>query len=67
MNSLDTNKSWENTKDFKIEKLKDFGKNAWNQDVYLINYKGFTDVTVKENFDYFIKGCETTPFKNIKD
>jgi len=35
--------------------------------VYLINYKGFTDVTVKDEFNYFIKGCETTFSKNIKD
>jgi len=67
MKNLDTNMSWENIKDFKIEKVEDFGKNAWNQDVYLINYKGFTDVTVKDEFNYFIKGCETTFSKNIKD
>ena len=47
--------SWKDNTEFKVEKFDAFGLNAWDKPIYIIRYKGFSDATVEEEFDKWIK------------
>jgi hypothetical protein len=46
--------TWKNNKEFVAKKFDAFGQNVNGQDIYIIEYKGYKDVTVEEEFDRFI-------------
>lgn len=58
--------SWKNNKEFKVEKFDAFGLNAWDKPIYIIRYKGFSNATVEDEFDEWIKDVDElkTQLKN---
>ncbi len=43
--------SWQSNKEFIAKEYKAFGENVWGQKVYVIKYKGFSNVTVENDFN----------------
>jgi G3E family GTPase len=50
--------SWQNNKDFKAEEFTKFGKNVWGEQLYIIRYKGFSNVTIEKEFNQWIKDVD---------
>lgn len=47
--------NWQSNKGFIAEEYKAFGRNVWDEKVYVIKYKGFSNVTIENDFNQWIK------------
>ena len=54
-NNIEKKMNWQSNKGFVAEEYKAFGENAWGQKVFVIKYKGFSNVTVENDFNQWIK------------
>lgn len=58
--------SWENNTGFKVEKFDAFGLNAWGKPIYIVRYKGFSNVTVEDEFNEWIKDVDDLKIEKEK-
>ena len=65
-NNIEKKMNWQSNKDFKIEEFTKFGKNVWNEKLYIIRYKGFSNVTVENEFNDWIKDVDDLKIEKEK-
>jgi hypothetical protein len=58
--------NWQSNKGFTAEELTKFGKNVWDEKLYIIRYKGFSNVTIESDFNNWIKEVDDLKIEKEK-
>lgn len=65
-NSIEKKMNWQSNKGFTAEELTKFGKNVWDEKLYIIRYKGFSNVTIESDFNNWIKEVDDLKIEKEK-
>lgn len=58
--------NWQSNKGFTVEELTKFDKNVWGEKLYIIRYKGFSNVTIESDFNNWIKEVDDLKIEKEK-